>query len=703
MAENNENNDSGQTNEPQYFAAKDAEDCANVLIGKINDWYTILKNNDYMDNIKRSWASYHGAYYDEGSHKISFNGTQGELTQLPVNHYRNIAEHLINIITANRPALESRAVNTDVKSQNQAILANGLLDYYVREKKLEKYLKTSVQHAVVLGEGYVKMEWNSTSGEQYGVNPDTNAIVYEGDVVFKNINPLDVIKDANAQDADVDWYICRSFKNKYDLIAKYPENKDSILAIGNSVDAEAYSNWIVGSVNYKEDTNLIPVYEFYHARTDSVPDGRYMLFVTSDGVLYDGPLPYRTVPLFRITNSDIIGTPFGYTSMFDLLPIQEAINMLYSVVATNQHNFGVQNILVPRGAGIIVNELSGGMNVIEYNAALGNGAKPEALNLTQTPEEIFKMIEMLERKMETISGVNQVTRGNPEASLRSAQALALVQSQTIQFISGLQQSYVALMEDIGTNLIKMLQDFATVPRVAAIVGRSNKPKMVSFSGDDLDQVNRVVVDVANPLSKTTAGRLEIAKDLLQMGLITKPEDYFTVLKTGNLDTMIEADTNEVLLIRDENEKMADGEEVPVWDLDAHSLHIKEHKALLSSPNFRKNADLVRVVQDHVLKHIEALQNSNPALLQLIGQTPLPPPAPPVMPGMEQGPVPGAPPAQQNGQQAFSQRRADAAQNIADIEQPLPSGMESAQDIAATNMPTPPAPFQNLPITPKGAV
>ena len=122
---------------------------------------------------------------------------------------------------------------------------------------------------------------------------------------------------------------------------------------------------------------------------------------------------------------------------------------------------------------------------LEGNSQAG---KPEAMNFTQTPAEVFRFIEMLKSEMETISGVNSVARGNPEASLKSGTALALVQSMALQFISGLQQQYVQLVEDVGTGLISMLRDFAQVPRIAMIAGKANQSYIAEeFSGDDLSQ------------------------------------------------------------------------------------------------------------------------------------------------------------------------------------------------------------------------
>src|SRR5690606_22441740 len=131
-------------------------------------------------------------------------------------------------------------------------------------------------------------------------------------------------------------------------------------------------------------------------------------------------------------------------------------------------------------------------------------------------------------------------------------ALALVQSMALQYMSGLQQSYVQLIEDVGTGLIKMLQRFASVPRIAAIVGKSNRTEMREFSGDDLSRITRIVVDVGNPLSRTIAGRTEMGEHLLQMGLIKTPEQYFTILDTGRLDAMTDDTQSELYLIKAEN-------------------------------------------------------------------------------------------------------------------------------------------------------
>lgn len=672
-----------------YFAAKPADEAVSVLMSKVDHWTNNLESNGYLEKLRMAWSAYHGAYYSDVSsgHQITFGGTQGELAQLPVNHVRNLAEHILVMITANRPTMEARATNTDYKSLTQTMLANGLLDYYMREKRMEKYLKRAVEYAIVLGAGFIKMNWNATTGELYDVNEETNSPIYEGDVEFTNLSPFDVVMDSTKEDQNHDWIMCRTWKNKYDLAAKYPELNDKILKIPTKSEQIKFRF----SGFSQEDTDDVAVYEFYHRRTESLPDGRYILFLSDDIVLYDGPLPYRILPVFRIAPADILGTPYGYTSVFDLLPLQEAVNSLYSTVLSNQNAFGVQNILVPRGADITINELVGGLNVIEANIQAG---KPEPLNLTRTAPETFEFAKILEQQMETLSGVNSVARGNPEASLKSGTALALVQSMAIQFMSGLQQSYVQLIEDVGTALIMMLRDFAAVPRVAAIVGKSHRTEMKEFNGDDLNNVNRVIVDVGNPLARTTAGRVQMAEQLLQMGAIKDPQQYFTVINTGRLDVMNEGLQAELLLIRDENEKMMGGEQVPVLGIDDHKNHIMEHKSILADTDLRKDPTLVKNVLDHIQGHIGALQSTDPNLLTILGQQPLQPPAPPPQAG------PGGPPGGGPAAQPAPNPGAPPPPGIPP--QLLQQTMPNMAQAGLPRMPSPPPPFQHLPTNPADA-
>lgn len=601
----------------EYFALLPKEEIGAELIRRTEDWYTNLGTMGIYRKMRRSYAAYFGYSADSrgiNSTEVISGGEQGELSLLKVNHFRNLMQHMLVMTTASRPAMDARAINTDYKSIAQTLLANGILDYYMREKKLERYLKTATEYALIFGEGYIRLEWDSSEGEEYSVDPQTQRIVYSGDIKYSVLNPLDVIRDVYAPDnQDPDWIIVRHFKNRFELIAKYPEFREEILGADTKDHIDMTFNF---NFRLQTGSDLIPVYEFYHRKSEALPMGRQVVFVSQDAVFYDGALPYKDIPVYRIAPADFIGTPYGYSVAFDLLALQDVVDSLYSIIVTNQSTFGVQNILLPQGHNIGFSQLSGNLNILEYDPAAG---KPEALNLTATPAEIFNFVNKVEATMETISGVNSVARGNPEANLRSGNALALIQSMAIQFNSGLQQSYAQLIEDVGTATITTLRDFAATPRIAMIVGKNNRSYLKEFKGSDLDQINRVVVDVGNPLAKTTAGKLEMANNLLQQGLIKTPEDYIMVMKTGNLDTMLDGTTSELALMDMENERLRDGVVVHATILDSHVLHIKEHKSVINSPEARENNEVVQATLAHIQEHINMLKTADPNLMQILGQ------------------------------------------------------------------------------------
>lgn len=608
------------SNRDQYFALLPKEEIVAELERKNEMWYANVASTGVFRKMKKSYAAYFGYNSTGAGHTSSEmikSGEQGELSLIKANHFRNLLQHLLVMTTSSRPAMDARAINTDYRSIAQTILANGILDYYMREKRLERFLKLATEYALVFGEGYVRMEWDTSEGDEYSADPDTNKITFTGDIKYTVLNPLDVIKDVYRSDAnDQDWITVRHFKNRWEIIAKYPELEDEILKANTKDEMDMTFNYKF-SVEGNSESDLIPVYEFYHKKSDALPNGRQVVYVTKDAVLYDGPLPYEDIPVYRIAPGEFIGTPYGYTVAFDLLALQETVDGLYSIIVTNQSTFGVQNLLLPQGHNISYSSLPGGLNVIEYDAS--SGVKPEALNLTKTPPEIFNFVNKIESVMETISGVNSVARGNPEANLRSGNALALIQSMAIQFNSGLQQSYTQLLEDIGTATITTLRDFAAVPRVAMIVGKQNRSYLKEFTGNDLDKISRVVCDSGNPLAKTTAGKLEMANNLLQQGIIKNAQDYIMVMKTGNLDTMIEGDLAQITCIKDENEKLAEGKPVKALAIDEHVLHIKEHSTVIASTNARENEQIVKGVLDHIQEHIQLLKNTDPDLLNILGQ------------------------------------------------------------------------------------
>jgi hypothetical protein len=379
--------------------------------------------------------------------------------------------------------------------------------------------------------------------------------------------------------------------------------------------------------------------------------------------------------------NEILGTAFGYSNLFDLLPLQEGINHLYSSIMSNNIAFSTQNLFVKSGSNIDITNLGGGLNIIQGTE------KPEPLNLLNTSQETFNFLSILEGKMEQLSGINGVTRGTPDpaSNLRSGTSLALVQSMAIQFQSGLQNQYVQLVEDLGVAILEILQDYATAPRVASIIGVNNKQYLVAFKGSDIADINRVIVDVGNPLARTTAGRVQMAEQLMQM----KPEEfsiqqYAQVINTGRIDGMLESPIDQSNLIQQENERLTAGTPVKALIIDDHKEHILRHRTILNDIDIRMDDERAKATYDHILEHIGFARSADPAVLTMTNQQPLAPAPVPAPPAPEAGV--NNPPQNSEGQSTIGQ-----------VLEPLPQGQEEGMP-GIPKPATPPAPFNELPTT-----
>lgn len=598
--------------ENNYWASAPANEIAAHLQTRIDDYLHYLESSGVMEELRKSYK----LFYGNSAIQEQINGQ----TTMQVNHYASLVRSIHTMVTQNRPSFEARSINSDFESQATTILANGLLDYYLREKSLEEHLKRATELALFLREGWIVADWAVNSGEVYGVNPENGQPVHEGDVEYHTAGLLDIVRDTKNKGEHI-WYIVKKQKNKYDLAAQYPEMEQDILATKSTAADE--TRWSLSYINRSEtSTDQVDVWTFYHAKTPAMPQGRIVAMV-GDTIIIDGPLPYKKPYVFCIKSNDAYQTAFGHSPAMDCIPLQDALDTCFSVALSNVNSFGVGNLVSEKGS-MAISQLRTGLLHLEHNKG---SEPPHMLNMLQIPREIFDFANLLVHSQETISGVNSVARGNVEHQM-SGTAMALVAQQALTFSSGVQHSYNLLLEHVGSSLMELLQTYAVVPRIAFIAGKTKKSLMKEFKGQDLNGVSRIVVESSNALTKTTAGKVEIATNLLNSGLITTPEQYIQVVTTGNLEPLIERDSGQLMLIRKENELMTEGQMVSAIMTDNHSQHVLEHSTVLDDPEVRSNPQIVQAVLGHMQEHINLATTADPVLMTMLKQQPMAPPMPP---------------------------------------------------------------------------
>jgi hypothetical protein len=566
-----------------------------------------------------TWAAYRayhgleGATYRGGMDpivSITEAGENGEFLSMRMNQYRGLVKHQIALVTANRPSWDAMARTTDSRANTQKVLASQLLDYEMDARGKGLALKTQYEIAKVCAAGFLALGWNEHFGKRQ-----------QGEVWALPLTPWEVAHERVRVYTDCNWWIFRNYESRWDWVAKFAEsdpekarkiaNVATIPTIGN---AFLFEDPLISGA----DNDRIEVLYVYARPTRACPDGRLAIIADADIPLYDGPNPYGDeCPITRICPAEFVGTSIPYGDSWVLLAPDEAFNACLSMAITRVDTFGVPPIAVPMGSDYKQSDFSGN-NLLEVPPGAQD---PKVLDMLTIPGEIPMMMDRLKSGMEDLSGINSVTRGNPNENITSGSMAALVQSMSVQFNSADEMAWVHNQEKIGSLIVRIYQRMCTDKQLINICGMDQAWTAQEFTNEDLDQIDRVAIKAGNAFQKTLAGKQAIADALLERGVIETPQEYVEALGTGNVTPLFSGPVNLLTLIKSENEAILRGEGAKVAVTDNDQLHIREHACLMDSAA-RGDLPRAKLILDHVMAHLKSWREKPPDLLEALGQPPL---------------------------------------------------------------------------------
>lgn len=667
------------TNRDTYWAAEpESRDVVQRCLDRVHEYRDWLQRTGRAEKMLRAWSAYYGTGPDgtKSTHKLLRGGAQGELVLTSPNVFAILVRQTMRLLTGQRAALKAVSTNGDSAAIAETVLAEALLDYYDRQAQLQEVDNDAVLSGLLFGSGWVVLSWATTLGEEVGV-ADDGRVLREGDVVARALLPWDVAVDIRDSDATRQWVVFRTTAKRHDLAVQYPHCADEILR-GRGVEVKSTSHvfedvaraWRLEQRVGDEDN--VDVWELRHLRTPACPSGRLVRFISADCVLYDSAnarvtlddggegradagYPYPELLAYEFTPERQVGRADGHTPHFDLLSLQELLDLIVTTVASNVNIGGLLNVWTASEPNF--QQLATGFNVIQ------SPTKPEVLDLLKVPPELMALSQTVQQWMQQLVGVNDVVMGEPQKGM-PAQLAALLEAKAVQYHQQGQAAYYRMQERSRTGLLKLLARFARGKRVAQLVGKSGAWALREWSGEELSGVERVIIEPVNPVMKTFAGRVALATELANRYPMTRDE-FLAVYTTGNLTQTFDAHKAHLGRLAKEKELLLQGIGLPPVDAqaslekgepvfvddgqphirplltDRHWTDIPEYLSLLESPEARGDAKLVRAVTEVVQEHLRLWRAMPPDLLQLLGG---PPPPPPDMPP----PVPGAAPPPAEG-------------------------------------------------------
>lgn len=649
-----------------YFASHAAMSTklAAATFDKLKAWRNWFEESGLDGQVMTNEALYQGVdprnytgFYDKSSFQIM--GKNGELLYVSYPEARNLVMHILNMTVAQPPNMHAKAINSDAASLIAAQTFDGVFDYYFNTHNAGRLLKQSaqsVERCLYSKIGYMLVEWDLLAGSRVmpGLAPEGSPpgamgeMKYEGDLYFKSRGVRDVYFDPGVEDEEEeDWKCVRDQVNKWELAERFKNVPGAYQKIISTTPSsqELLSNrrgW-----RRPQESDMIDVYKLYVRPSKVLRNGRRALLLDAETVLLDEDNPYGEIPVYSVRAMDSIGNGLGYDPMSMLAPVQLSQDVLTSAIMTNFAMFGVQNVAVKGSDQFDVETLAGAMNIVRYNEEV-----PHPLQLAQQADGIVEFHDALRHIGETISGINSVVRGDPESSLKSGKALGIVQAQAVQFQSHLAASYSRFLQNIGNFMLKLFRLYASTQRITQIVGKNATMQSVKWDKDTFGPIERVTAELVDPAMRTLGYKTDLAMFMAQQQMTNTPQEFLTVLTTGQLKPEIQAPLTELNLIHQENEDiLAAAEKLqtimaqmgvaqptpemlqaimpPVIRTDNDDLHIAEHSGLMATPATRRNSLVVQINLAHIAAHEQ--NRVVKAQKQLLDQLAVQSVAPPVMP------------------------------------------------------------------------
>lgn len=622
-----------------YWARKVGPDFVSEIAAKEEAFFESARNRGLLAMWVVAYAAHHGLTPDDlrdfATQTIGFSGNELELIRFHLNLIRPYIRHQTSLALGEPAAFKALVSNSDHRSFAKSALTDKIINALYKRYSAPLDMEAAEGDGV-FGLGGTHYRWDFLGGDDMKVPRDVQmddgtvaqhySIEKSGEPIVTLVYPWSLVQEPRIS-GEHQWRMVRELDNRWNLIANFPQYRDQLLAVKTDYDRYDFGTLFRLEELYYSSKDQITVKHFYHRRCAAVPEGRYVM-LAGDVILWDGPCPRkRGLPIAVIQSGRFIESTFGYADAWDLIAIQQALNQVNSDEMQNYATFGRQSVAIEKGTEVTLDALAQGTAFYVPPGA----QMPKAVQLAAVPPTLQDLKSYLHKMLDTVSGQNAASRGDPDPNVRSGEMNALLDSIAIRYQSFRQDAARKFRIEGAQILLDLITRYGETPFLVDIAGIEHRSYVAEFTKEDLSGVQRVDIDQVSPLMQSVAGRLQIVTALRNMPDEDRAASY-EMVTTGNTTRWLRTENTAEMLIRKENERLVTGEGglVPVNVGDNPFKHWPLHYAMLEQLMAADVPDYQAIMrlQMHLQAHTEQyLQLMNPLVAQF-QQIPTPPPVAP---------------------------------------------------------------------------
>jgi len=340
----------------------------------------------------------------------------------------------------------------------------------------------------------------------------------------------------------------------------------------------------------------------YYERPNGKNKGGFKVEVGGE-IVEEGPWNYP----FRDRLNLVVGTEtvqedkwYGETIYNQARSPQVALNSAWSNLIEHLRDASVARLLVPNSA---VRFLDQATDLPGEMLAYPDGIQPPSwLDPAQLPAWLRQIPDDLQRQLDDIMGVHDVSRGMAPANLESGTALSILAEKDSSPVGRLIKVTAGMWTRLG-RMVLQLQEMMVKEQRFSVIDTDNGPLALTWTGTDIAGQHNARVPLEGIIPISRAAQEQLATKMLEMGIITSIPEWTAVSQVPNSKDMIKRTHPAVAKARRENGRMAQGEVMIPATFDPHDVHILEHNNFRMSIAYEMmSAELQEMVDDHVQAH-----------------------------------------------------------------------------------------------------
>jgi hypothetical protein len=350
------------------------------------------------------------------------------------------------------------------------------------------------------------------------------------------------------------------------------------------------------------------------------PNGKMIIIVGDDNLVYYGDLPYKRIPIIQMVCVETAGQFFGKSVIERLIPLQRAYNGCINRI----HEY-IKRIAI---GGFIAEQ--GSIDIDEFEQ---NGQAPGALLVYkvgsqppvpipngQLPNEIMQERYNLKNDMEYVAGVSQLM-------VNGATPSGVTSGTAIQNLMEIDNTRLSLTGDHIRNSIRKLaivwleiyKIYANTRRIVNISGTNEMAKAIVWNSEDINSYD-VEYITENELLMSEEMQKQRFFEAFNLGLFTDADGRIPervkqkaieYMKIGNYTDMMNLNTLQIQYAQRENVFFENGVIPEISDFDEHEIHIEEHLRYILQMDFQmlkmKKPDYAKALEEHLSQHKQIVE------------------------------------------------------------------------------------------------